>query len=60
VTSLLVALAATGLSMGVMWVVCLRPMRRHHARRVPADPAREQLAALRREVADLRRRTEAT
>ena len=51
-----IVLSATGLSMGIMYVVCLRPMRRHHGHPTPAgvDPAREQLAALRREGASLR------
>jgi len=56
VSDLLLALGATGLSIGIMYVLCLRPMRRHRGHPTPAgvDPAREQLAELRREVASLR------
>jgi hypothetical protein len=61
VSDLLIALGATGLSMGIMYVVCLRPMRRHRGRASQSgvDPAREQLAAMRREVASLREQARA-
>ena len=60
-SDLLLALGATGLSIGIMYVVCLRPMRHHHDHPTPAgaDPAREQLAELRREVASLREQAQA-
>jgi hypothetical protein len=57
VTDLLLAVAATGLSITLMYLVCLPPMRRsrHH---VPAiGPIHDGVARLPCEVAGLRART---
>jgi len=56
VSDLLFAADAIGLSAAVMYAVCLRPMRHHHRRPIPApvDPAGDRLARLRREVTELR------
>lgn len=59
-SDLLWALSAAAASMAVMYVVCLRPMRRGHGNCARAtDPAREELARLRKEVVELRERIRA-
>jgi hypothetical protein len=50
-TGLLYALGATAASAGVMYLTCLRPMLRKGNRAPQAD---QELARLRREVAELR------
>lgn len=56
-SDLLWALSAA-VSMAVMYVVCLRSMRRGRGHcATTTDPAREELARLRKEVAELRERT---
>ena len=53
VTDLMLAPATTGLSVPAMWIVCPHPVHSNSA-----DPGRGRLAALRREVTELRHRAE--
>jgi hypothetical protein len=59
VTDLLVAVGVTAASMALMYLVCLRPMRRGYRSPAGTDPSRDEVARLRREVAALRDRAEA-
>lgn len=60
-TDLVWAVGVTAASAGIMWFTCVRPMRRGHCGPLgPTTPgAAQQLAALRREVAELRGRRDA-
>ncbi len=48
------ALGLTAVSAGLMWFTCVRPMRRRHHAPHPTTDVSGELAALRREVAELR------
>lgn len=50
------AVGATAASIAVMYLLCLRPIRRYHRGPAAIDLARDEVARLRREVATLRDR----